>query len=133
MVTATMSPDDALREALDSITTAVLAETLENLSRATDGFTKNARMRLDGRANYALSRPRIFERFQVMLADRLLPRYLSRNGRKLIRQRVERERPRITIERESGSTACLVFKIGGKPEEIARELKSPRPKQLQLL
>ena len=107
-----------LLAATDALSTAVLEETLEELSRATDRLQKNGRIALGSKADYALSRPRILEAFTKMLVDRLKPRYVR--AKKFDRKRAERERPRLVIERGRGPFGFLGFRIGARPEEIAK-------------
>ncbi len=116
--------------ATDALSAAVLEETLEELSRATDGLQKDGRIALSGKADYALSRPRILEAFTKMLVDRLRPRYVR--AKRFDRKRAERERPRLKFDRRRGPTTFLDFVIGGTPEQIAKEFGASRPQPLRL-
>lgn len=109
-----------LSEALDALTDAALQETLDSLEQESGRFERNCTIALSGKATYALSRPRCLEVFKLMIAHRLLQRYPRQKKRAL--ERAERERPRLQIL--LGPVNNLVFKIGGTPEEIARETGS---------
>lgn len=115
-----------LAETLDALTVKALHETLDFLEQESSKFEKSCTIALSGKATYALSRPQILEKFKRMLADRLRPRYLR--GKKFDLKRAEREWPRLEIIR--GPVNLLSFKIGGTPEEIAREIGSAPLKRI---